>query len=1053
MTAATVEVTVFAKLGGPLTKEISLGLNGTIKSDGSACVMSRGVARRVRFSLMQELADLIGEMDNDEALALGALRDDLAAKVDVVAKAKLNGAGGAGIITRSQEYIVYRPGEEAVVLLDFDAKGMPTRIETKLAVAGGFWRALIKIIPELERGGRVERASTSAGLFNSSNGATFPASGGSHVYLLVKDGTDNTRFLKTLHERCWLAGFGWMMIGAGGQLLERSIVDRVCGTPERLVFEGCAVLIDPVAQDSRARAPLVVEGAALDTVAACPPLTIVELAKLRELRAKESYRLAGEVATARESFITRQARRLIERNGGDVDKARRTIERQCEGVLLSNVELPFDDPELAGKTVAAVLAAPADFEGETLADPLEGIEYGRGKARIMRRADGSVWINSFAHGRTVYELKRDYHSVKAALEDGSERVADTFVRLVLGADLEEDEVEELRNIAAKKSGLGKRTLERKLNAARKQAAARQAQLDMQRRITERRDPRPQIPAPPPDAPWLPQMDVMESVLGASRELEPPMRDIDGVVVRVRLRREPKTRAFTALGANQEETEETRLPAPELPLLTRLNDIKLGELIERYIDYVDASGRSVHLNSAFVRHFQVRDDKLPLAVAIATLPVVLANGSLLASPGLDRDRGIIFRVPSELLKLLPGKKEDCKDKAPIVRAMRFLCDEWLCDVATDYAGKCILIAAALTIIERSLLPDRPTFWITAGRRGGGKTTTLVMLVKAVTGISPAAAAWSPSDEERRKALLSYLLEALPCIIWDNISRGLQISCPHIEKSCTAEFYSDRKLGVSEVIATSAATIHFFTGNNIGPRGDLASRALQTRIEVDRPDPENREFRHGDPIGWTEANRGKILQALYTILLGNPLFHGQSRPAETRFKTWWMLIGQSIEHAAAMHAQDYTDQVRAYLADADGVCPPQKVKFKELFLEQEQEDEDSASLADALAVLVNQYKNDDRKNKTALFRATDVAQTINRALDGCVSEAAKEQADILRDFLLPNTPPNQAVSPTAVGRRLIRRVGEPVAHASQTLTLKHETDPHTKNHKFYVEVKQT
>ena len=33
-----------------------------------------------------------------------------------------------------------------------------------------------------------------------------------------------------------------------------------------------------------------------------------------------------------------------------------------------------------------------------------------------------------------------------------------------------------------------------------------------------------------------------------------------------------------------------------------------------------------------------------------------------------------------------------------------------------AGKCTIIAAALTVIERSLLPDRPAFFVTAGRRG-------------------------------------------------------------------------------------------------------------------------------------------------------------------------------------------------------------------------------------------------------------------------------------------------------------------------------------------------
>src|SRR5678815_1709371 len=120
-------------------------------------------------------------------------------------------------------------------------------------------------------------------------------------------------------------------------------------------------------------------------------------------------------------------------------------------------------------------------------------------------------------------------------------------------------------------------------------------------------------------------------------------------------------------------------------------------------------------------------------------------------------------------------------------MKFLTDEWLCDVATDYRGKCTIIAIALTIIERSLLDSRPTFFITAGRRGSGKTTVLIMLIKAVTGIWPAAAAWSPNDEERRKAIMAYYLAGVPYILWDNIQRGTQISCPHIERSCTSAFY--------------------------------------------------------------------------------------------------------------------------------------------------------------------------------------------------------------------------------------------------------------------------
>src|SRR5215813_3799075 len=169
----------------------------------------------------------------------------------------------------------------------------------------------------------------------------------------------------------------------------------------------------------------------------------------------------------------------------------------------------------------------------------------------------------------------------------------------------------------------------------------------------------------------------------------------------------------------------KLPAPEQWVLERMSEIEVAEMIEQYIDFVDAGGYSVHLPMQFVRHYVKRNDgALPTVVTLATLPIVLADGVLLAPDGLDRDRGILFKIQPELREVLPWR-EDCSDEA-VCRAMKFLCDDWLCDVATDYTGKCTLIAAALSMIERSLLDQRPVFFITAGRRGGGKTTTLTML---------------------------------------------------------------------------------------------------------------------------------------------------------------------------------------------------------------------------------------------------------------------------------------------------------------------------------------
>jgi len=359
---------------------------------------------------------------------------------------------------------------------------------------------------------------------------------------------------------------------------------------------------------------------------------------------------------------------------------------------------------------------------------------------------------------------------------------------------------------------------------------------------------------------------------------------------------------------------------------------------------------------------------------------------------------------------------------------------------DCTGKCTLVAAALSMIERSLLDQRPAFFVTAGRRGGGKTTTLTMLIMAVTGIWPAAAAWSTNEEERRKALLSYFLYGVTYILWDNIGRGSQISCPHIEKSCTSAYYSDRRLGVSEMVATAASVIHFFTGNNISPRGDLASRSLQVRLSVDRPDPENRTFAHPNPVGWTENNRAEILRSLYTILLGNPML---KKPFDevggTRFKMWYRLVGSAVEHAARLVKAEAADLVNREIADQetrekmDKLAAQPDVDFAKLFLVQETEsDEDSASLADALAVM---------KRRWPKFKASDIAALINR--EGATSELTTEELEqmkrdrvILREYLYGHVPADFVATSKSVGDRLKAHRDEPAKSGDDTLILRGE-----------------
>jgi hypothetical protein len=476
----------------------------------------------------------------------------------------------------------------------------------------------------------------------------------------------------------------------------------------------------------------------------------------------------------------------------------------------------------------------------------------------------------------------------------------------------------------------------------------------------------------------------------------------------------------------------------------MNEMEVAEMIERHIDYVDKEGRSVHLPMKFVRHFMQREDDLPIAVTIATLPVVLADGVILAmDDGLDRERGIIFKIHKEIIETLPTRAACTNEE--VGKAMRFLTDDWLCDVACDYSGKCTLIALALTLIELSILDQRPVFFVSAGQRGSGKTTALTMLIEAVTGIAPAAAAWSTNEEERRKAVFSYFLAGLIYILWDNIPRGLQISCPHIEKSCTSAYYSDRKLGVSEMVATAASTIHLFTGNNIAPKGDLASRSLQVRLDVDRVDPENREFRHPDPIGWTQVNRVEILGALYTILLGNPtLGLPRNAPMKTRFKLWYRTVGAAVEHAA---------QCAATLdPDVDHLPEQPPIDFGTMFLTQEADDEEATSLAEALHALDKTIKSRAASvgRTPGPFTAAEVAAALNSSSEAFNFNAPDADAAVVRAFLFPNQPSSVTVTSRTVGRFLKKHVGAPAKHGGRTLVLKSYMDKHDEVTRYHVAV---
>jgi hypothetical protein len=915
------QITVFTKLpavndpnGTLLSKRIAL-VGDQVVSHGTPCRMARGVAEVVPTALAADLARIITAMRCENALALGCINGYAKAHVVTVGKlARLRvptTSEGLPIIARTRDYIDYQDGP-AWMLADFDKKGMPAAVAAAIGNAGGMWQALLSVVPALAQAARVTRASTSAGLARTDTGEALPGSGGEHHYILVADGSEIDRALTTLHDLCWLHGLGWYLIGSSGQLLDRSIIDCSVRFGERLCFEGPPEVLPPLVQDTAARTPVAHEGRAIETRVVIPSLTDYQLARVKEAKQRARLELGPRTAEIRAEADRRQAEAIANRTGVPFLAAMRTVAARHNGVLLPNIILDFDHLGLV--SVEDVLAAPDCFIGETLADPLEGADYGRGKAMVLRSNPDlrQIFISSFAHGRAFYRLRHDARTTHAAISAADPKHVVALLCAIVGqAEIEADELVELVATAAAKSKIGIRAINARLKADRDRRRAAEHKATHDQSVAG--DCRLTYPLPPPDGERTPIVRLVDETLAADASEEPPMRIAVGDIVEVRTVEPWGLHLLSSTGCNAAPSADggykgsagdaEGLRAPPEPVIARLSPVAVELLIERYIRFeIEPTeckpGYAAALQRPFIdalMDLTAAESTMPVGRAISTAPLVAMNGKIIAGFGLDRCTGLIHRIEPQLYACLPAETPTEDD---VREALRWLLDEWLVDVNADITGKLLVLMLCLSMVERVLLRARPAWFVTAGHRGGGKTTLVHMVTMAIFGRMAAAAAWSDNEEERRKALFSYLRQGVATLCWDNIPRGAQITSAAIEKALTSLEISDRVLGESEFETAPGGTVQIFTGDNIAAKGDMCSRSFRIVINVDRPDPENRDFVHPDPIEWTMQHRPQILRRLYTIMI----YGCQNRPAgqvaKTRFKDWWSLCGWPVELAASL-----------------------------------------------------------------------------------------------------------------------------------------------------------
>ena len=413
-----IEITKFLKPGpkAVLTKVAYVNDADKIKIDGSGCRMSTGNAYRLLVPSVHTLAAAINSLGSNEAIAIGALKEGVTDGARVVIKRKLPKPERPNVIARTKDFVIFPKYKAGYILFDVDTKGMPQPVHDRVAALGGAWPAIVGAVPKLGGAARVIRKSSSSGISNPTTGETRD-SDGEHIFVLVNLATAIPEILKRVHDMLWLAGLGWYVVGAAGQMLERSLIDTAVGSPERLVFEGPVILEDPLVQSPRPA--IAFDGRIIDIKNAVLPWGGKDDDAVRAAKQAVRHSLREEREIARAKWSASRIQTLVEKGYSEPD-ARAEIGRWLDDCKLTGeFEIHFVDPKIGTKTVNEVMADPDEFVGENLYDPFEDPndpDTRWDRTRLWCGKDGKLRVGTFDGGGQNW-----------LLESGSEYRLEDFV--------------------------------------------------------------------------------------------------------------------------------------------------------------------------------------------------------------------------------------------------------------------------------------------------------------------------------------------------------------------------------------------------------------------------------------------------------------------------------------------------------------------------------------------------------------------------------------------------------------------------------------------------
>ena len=368
-------------------------LSGTQFSSGGYYVCEIPAAGVTGPSILATVGQVIDKLSSKQAIGLGVPLNGTITGT-IVTKAQ-HAKGNITAIPRSLDYFGW-PGLGLLLLDGDDIEGLP--------------EILSELYPPFAEVAVLTRPSASASVINPKTKQKLKA--GEHCYVVIDDPSLSDACLKALMRLAWVRGkdkgAGWLMLSKRGDALVRGPIDACVGSPERLSYEGEAVIDDGISR--LPRVSKVVGGTGM--------LCARDLVAFANQHAPEDqYHALVDEAKADPEFCKRRDAAKVAYRGEHVAKA---VKR---GIPREKAEKAYDESIAAGSattgmrtwlpltdehvlytpggdafTVADIKKDPLKYHDTECADPIEGLDYQSKNCAIIYTNGPQIEIYSRAHG-------------------------------------------------------------------------------------------------------------------------------------------------------------------------------------------------------------------------------------------------------------------------------------------------------------------------------------------------------------------------------------------------------------------------------------------------------------------------------------------------------------------------------------------------------------------------------------------------------------------------------------------------------------------------------